>query len=95
MTQQEVGDVLRAIERSLQAHGRAVATLRELAFDGAQQVVDFFVVDEQIAVAGDAELPRAFDLHAAEQLRHEGRDDRREEHEMRLLGRAARLAAGG
>ena len=30
--------------------------MRELAFERAQQVVDFFVVDEQVAVARDAEL---------------------------------------
>ena len=82
MAQQEGGDVFRAIERGFQTHSRAVAALCQFAFDGAQQVVHFFVVDEQIAVARHAELPCAFDLHAAEQLRDESRDDRRQEHEM-------------
>ena len=87
-------DVLRTVERSFQTHCRAVATLGELAFDGTQQVVDFFVVDEQIAVARHAKLPGAFDCHAAEQLRHERRDDRRQKHEMRLPWDAS-TAAGG
>ncbi len=94
VTQQEGGDVFRTIERSFQSHGRAVAPLRELAFDRAQQVVHFFVVDEQIAVARDAELPGAFHLHAAEQLRDEGRNHRRQEHEVGLARLVRGSAAG-
>ena len=84
MAQQEGGDVFRAIERGLQTHSRAVAALCEFALDRAQQVVHFFVVDEQVTVARHAKLPGAFDFHAAEQLCDEGRDDRRQEHEIRF-----------
>ena len=84
----------RTVQRGFQADRGAVTALRELAFDCAQQVVDFFVVDEQVAVARHAELPGAFDFHAAEELCHECRDDRREKDEMRLLGRCS-TAAGG
>ena len=38
--------------------------MRELAFERAAQVVDFFIVDEQIAVARHAELVAAEHLHA-------------------------------
>ena len=90
MPQQEIRDVFGAIERSLQADRCAVTALRQFAFDGAQQVVDFFIVDEQIAVARHAELPCAFNRHPAEQLSDERRNDRREEHEVghaRSVGR--------
>ena len=68
MLQQKRRDVFRTIKRCLESHCCAIAALGELAFDGPQQVVHFFVVDEQVAVAGHAELPAAFDRHAAEQL---------------------------
>ena len=42
--------------------------MRELALERAAQVVDFFLVDEQVAVAGDAELVAADHLDAGEQL---------------------------
>ena len=68
--------------RRFQAHGVAVAARGELALDGAQQVVDFFLLDEQIAVARDAELIAAAHAHAGEQLRDERLDDGAEKHEV-------------
>ncbi len=60
----------------------------ELAFQGAAQIVDFFLVDEQVAVAGDAELIAALHLDARKQPLHEGLHDAGQQHE------AARLARG-
>ena len=54
--------------RGLEPHRRAVAALRQLALERAAQVVDFFVVDEQVAVARQAELVAAEHLHALEQV---------------------------
>ena len=68
--------------RGFQAHRVAVAARGELALDGAQQVVDFFLLDEQVAVARDPELIAAAHVHAGEQLRDEGLDDGAEEHEV-------------
>ena len=55
--------------------------MREFAFERAAQVVDFFVVDEQVAVARDAELVAAEHLHAGEQLGHELLHDAGQQHE--------------
>ena len=54
--------------RGLQPHRRAVAAVRELALERAAQVVDLLLVDEQVAVARDAELVAADHLDAGEQL---------------------------
>ena len=55
--------------------------MREFAFERAPQVVDFFVVDEQVAVARDAELVAAEHLHAGEQLGNELLHDAGQQHE--------------
>ncbi len=55
LVQQEIGDLFRAVDRSLQPHGGAIAALRQLAFQRAAQIVHFLVIDEQVAVARDAE----------------------------------------
>ena len=92
LLEQDVDEVRRAIVRGLEAHRVAVAALRELAFDGAAQVVDLFLVDEQVAVARDAELPAALDLHALEQLADAALHDRRQvaEHERPGVALGAR-----
>ena len=77
-----------------EAHGRAVPAGDELALQRVHQVVDFFLVDVQVAVARDAELVAALDLHADEQFRHEGMDDGRQENEIAAAGvRAGRGSA--
>ena len=82
MPEQVSEDLFGAIVRGFQAHGIAVAARGQLALDGAQQVVHFFLFDEQVAVAGDAELIAAAHAHAGEKLRYECLDDRAEKHEM-------------
>ncbi len=84
-------DLVRAVVRGFQANCVAEAARGEFAFDRAQQVVDFFLLDEQIAVARDSKLVAAAHVHAGEQLRDEGLDDRAEEHEVaaaELVGQA-------
>ena len=65
----------RAVGRGLEPYRRAVAALRQFALERAAQVIDFFIVDEQVAVARQAELIAAQHLHAFEQVRHQGFDD--------------------
>ncbi len=80
---EQVGEnLVGAIVRRFQSHGVAEAARGELAFDGAQQVVDFFLLDEQVAVARDPELIAAAHVHAGEQLGDEGLDDGAQEHEI-------------
>ena len=77
---QELHDVGRAVVGGLEPHRGAVAPVSELAFERAAQVVDLFLVDEQIAVARHPELVTADHLDAAEELLHEGLHDAGEEH---------------
>ena len=84
MLEQVRRELVRAIVRGLEPHGVAVAALEQLAFERVLQVVDVFVVDEQVAVTRDAELIAAVDLHAREQLIDERVDHRRQKHEIRL-----------
>ena len=46
LSEQVTQDLVRAIVRGLQSHRIAVAARGELALDGAQQVVHFFLFDE-------------------------------------------------
>ena len=78
---QEIDEVARAVERDLEPDRRAIASLREFAFERAAQVLRFLLVDEQVAVAGQAEGMAFEDPHAVEQARHEFLDDGREQHE--------------
>ena len=64
-----------AFGRGLEPHGRAVAPMRQFAFERAAQVVDFFFIDEQVAVACQPELEETEHLHAGEQPRHAVLDD--------------------
>ncbi len=84
MIQQEVGEVARAVVRGLDPHRFAVTSLCQLAFDRPQQVVDFFLVDEQVAVARHAKLIAAEHFHADEELGDERLDDRRQVDEVAL-----------
>ncbi len=81
LPEQEGGHRGRAVVGDFQPYRRAVMPLRQLALQGLAQVLGFLVVDEQVGVAGDAELVAAFDLHAGEQLADMGVQDRRQEHE--------------
>ena len=81
LTHEEGVEIRRAIARDFEAHGGAISAMRELAFERAAQVVDFFVVDEQVAVARDAELIAAEHFHAGEELRDELLHDAGEQHE--------------
>ena len=80
---QQVGEnFVRTIVRGFQAHGIAVAPRGQFALDRAQQVIDFFLLDEQVAVARDAELVAAAHLHAGKQRRYIGFDNRSQENEI-------------
>src|SRR6185312_919875 len=81
LPQQEMDDVGRAVVRRLEPHGGAVAAVRELAFERPAQIVDLLLVDEKIAVAGDAKLVAADHLDAGEELLYESLDDAGEEYE--------------
>ncbi len=78
---QEAGHLLGAVVRDFEPHGIAKMPLRQLALQRIAQVLDFFLVDEQFTVAGDAELIAAAHAHAGKQLADVGMQDGRKEHE--------------
>ena len=68
--------------RGFQSHRVAEAARGEFALDRAQQIVDFLLLDEQVAVARDPELITAAHVHPGEQLGDKGLDDGTQEHEV-------------
>ena len=73
-----------AVVRDFEADLVAVTPRGELADQRAHQVVDVLGVDEELAVAGHAELVARIEFHAGEQVAHARVDDRRQEHEIVL-----------
>ena len=88
----------RAIGRDFEAHRQPELALRQLAFERLAQVLDLFLVDPQVGVAGDAKLRIIDHLAAGEELVQMGVHDRRQQHE-RVVGpgdfRAARAITRG
>ena len=81
LLQQELRHRGRAVVGDLQAHCVAEVALRQLALQADAQVLHFFLVHEQVAVARHAELVTAAHLHAGKQLADMRMQDGREEHE--------------
>ena len=66
LLQQEVGHDFGAVVGDFEAHGVAEVALRQFALQRGAQVLHFLVIDEQVGVAGDAELVAAEHVHAGE-----------------------------
>jgi hypothetical protein len=81
LLQQEIGHCFGTVVGNLQAHGVAEMALRQFALQRDAQVLHFFVIDEQVGVARDAELVAAEHVHAAEQFTDAGVEHGREEDE--------------
>ena len=93
LRQQELGHRVRAVVGDLEAHAVAKVALREFALDLGAQVLDFFLVDEEVAVARHAELVTAEHGHSGKQFADEGVQYRREEDEAVLaIAQALRQA---
>ena len=82
LLQQKRAQLVRAVVRHLKPHRVVKPPRRQLAFQGDQQIIDFLVIDKQLAVAGHLELVTACGLHAGEQVVHMGMDDGGEQHEV-------------
>ncbi len=86
----ELLDFGRRVGLDLQPHRRPTPSLAHLFLDGLEQVLDFVVVDLEVAVARDAKDGGVLDLHAGEQLRQVHADDRLQRREH-VPGRRASL----
>jgi len=75
LLQQEAHHVFGAIRGCFEAHCSAVAALREFALERMAQIVDRFIIHEEVGVARHAELITAEHLDAGEELMDEGVDD--------------------
>ena len=97
LPQQKLRHVLGAVARGLEPYGGSIAPMGELTLQRTAQIVDFLLVDEQVAVACYPELIAAGHLDAGEQFVHEGTHDRREQHQRfcpsRQPGPARRAAS--
>ena len=92
--EQEFGHRFRAVVGDFEAHGVAEVALRQFALQLGAQVLDFFLVDEEVGIARDAELVAAEHLHAGEQFADEFVQDRRQEDEA-VFAAGDFLAAAG
>ena len=78
-----------------QPHAMAPGALTQLVAEGAAQVGHFFLVHEQVAVAGEAERALRADGESGEQLAHEALDDGRQQHDaVRHAGHFGRHLEG-
>jgi len=80
--QQRAHDLARHVVGDFQAHRRPVAALDQFVAQRQRQVFHFLLVHHQLGIAGDAELVGTLDFHAREQFIDEGRQHRRQEHEV-------------
>src|SRR6185295_9217124 len=80
LLQQKIRNSGRAQIGHFKAHRIAEMSLWQFALQRQAQILDFFFVNEQVAIARDAELVAALHFHAGEQLTHMCVDDRGEEH---------------
>ena len=69
--EQEFRHGLWAVFRDFETNRIAEVALRQFALDARPQVLDFFLVNEEIAVAGHPELVAAEYVHAREQFADE------------------------
>src|SRR5438552_3355690 len=76
LLQQEFGHALGAVVGDLEPHRVAEVPVQQLALHRGVQVLDLFLVHEQIRIARDAELVGARHVHAGEQLAYVSVQDR-------------------
>ena len=81
LLQQEFRHGGRTVVGDFQAHRIAEVALRQFALQADAQVLHFFLVHEQVAVARHAELVTAQHFHAGKQLADMRVQDGRKEHE--------------
>src|SRR5450830_204362 len=79
--QQKLRQMLRAVVGYFQPHADAELTALQLSLQGLSQVLDFFFVNPQVAVAGDPELRIGNDVATGKQLADMGVNHRREQAE--------------
>ena len=95
LLQQEFGHGGRAVVGDFQPHRIAEVALRQFALQADAQVLHFFLVHEQVAVARHAELVTAQHFHAREQFADMRVQDGRQEHEtVRTAGDFGRQQDG-
>ena len=76
----------RAVEAEFEANGSATVSFLEFFFNGEEEIVGFFFVDIEFAVAGDAGGPSSDDLSSWENFTDEVADEIGEEDKLFLGG---------
>lgn len=80
--QQVTNEVFRAATRHFESHAVTITARGQLAFQRALEIINFLVVDKQIAVPGHPELVTAEHIHARKEFAHELMNDRGQKHEV-------------
>ena len=81
LVQQKVAHAYRTVVGNLESHPVAEMPLLQFALERGAQVLDLFLVDEQVRVTGDPKLIAAEHVHAAEQISDMRVQHRGEEYE--------------
>ncbi len=76
----------RAIEAELESDGGAAVSFLEFFFDGEEEVMGFFFVDIEFAIAGDAGGPSSDDFGSWENFTDEVADEIGKENKLFLGG---------
>src|SRR3984893_5465220 len=66
--EQQIAKIFRTVCCDIQAAGIATTRAPQFLFDGAEQILRFFVVDIKVAVTGNAKRMNAFENKAGEQF---------------------------
>jgi hypothetical protein len=66
--QKIIFDFHRAVLGNFKADGRTPVSFLEFLLDGEEEILGFFLVDIEFAVAGDTGGPSPHDFHAREDL---------------------------
>ena len=90
LVEQELRQFLRAVARHFQPHRGAELAAHQLALQGLAQVLDFVLVDPQVAVARDAELRIGDHFAPGEQVRDMRVDDGGQQTEGHAVGNLVR-----
>ena len=67
---QKVAKILRTFLTGFEAYSCAVTASCKLAFESPNQIIDFLIIDIQVAVASNPKLMASPDSHSGEQVCH-------------------------
>ena len=77
MIEQEFAKICRTFFTDFKTNCRAVTTCGKLAFQSPNEIIDFFVIEIEIAISRHPKLITTLDRHPGKQVLHVSMNDRR------------------